>query len=75
MRDESEIIQQITDAFAGVEQPSREALFNGHCCECAETSEAYAGKRWMEVTLEDVLRGRGVSLLTAAAWQYTCRRS
>jgi len=70
MRDESEIIQQITDAFADVEQPSREALFNGHCCECAETSEAYAGKRWMEVTLEDVLRGREVSLLTVAAWQY-----
>jgi hypothetical protein len=65
-----DIIQQITDAFAEVEQPPREALFNGHCCECAETSEAYAGKRWMDVTLADVLRGRETALLTATAWRY-----
>jgi hypothetical protein len=70
MRDANDIIQQISNAFAGVEQPPREALFNGHCCECAETSEAYAAKRWMDVTLEDMLRGRETALLTAAAWRY-----
>ena len=70
MQDARDIIQKITDAFAGVAQPPRDALFNNHCCECAETSAAYAGKPWMEVTLEDVLRGRETSLLTAAAWRY-----
>ena len=33
-------------------------------------SAAYAGKRWTEVTLEDVMRGREIALLTAAAWRY-----
>ena len=69
-RDTHGIIQQISDAFADVEQPPRDALFNGHCCECAETSAAYDGKPWMDVTLADVLRGRETALLTAAAWRY-----
>ena len=70
MRDADEIVQQISEAFADAQQPSYEALFNNHCCECAEVSAAYAGKGWTDVTLDDVLRGRETSLLTATAWQY-----
>jgi hypothetical protein len=66
-----DIIRQITDAFAAVEQPPRDALINNHCCECAETSAAYDGKRWSDVTLADVLRGRETALLTLPArWRY-----
>lgn len=64
------VIQQIEAAFAGTELPPPDALVNNHCCECAEVSAAYAGKRWTEVTLEDVMRGREIALLTATAWRY-----
>ena len=65
-----QIVQQIRDAFANVPQPPADALVNNHCCECAETSAAYAGKRWAEVSLEELLRGIEISLLTASAWRY-----
>ena len=70
MRDAPEIVQQIAAAFGEVQQPAPDTLVNNHCCECAETSAAYAGKPWTDVTLEDVLRGRETSLLTATAWRY-----
>lgn len=70
MSDTEAIIEQIRDAFLDVEQPSRDALFNNHCCECAEVSEAYAGKRWTDISLDDVLRGRETALLSASAWRY-----
>ena len=70
MRDTDEIIHLIDRAFAHVPQPAAEALINRHCCECLETSEAYGGKPWTEITLDDVLAGRETSLLTAAAWRY-----
>jgi len=70
MRDADEIIRQIKAAFAEVPYPGREALFNHHCCECAEVSASYAGKLWTEIALADVLAGRETSLLNAAAWRY-----
>jgi hypothetical protein len=60
----------LRDAFGNVPKPTREALINEHCDECFETSEAFAGKTWNEITLDDVLRGRETALLTAAAWRY-----
>ena len=66
----TEVIRRIETAFAGTELPPAEALVNNHCCECAEVSAAYRGKRWTEVTLDDVMTGREVSLLTVAAWRY-----
>ena len=50
--------------------PPPETLVNNHCCECTDTSAAYAGKQWIDVTLDDVLRGIEISLLTASAWRY-----
>ena len=70
MIDAEAIVRQIRDAFADVEPPSHEALLNNHCCECADVSAAYAGKHWTDVALTDVLVGREIALLTAAAWRY-----
>ena len=70
MIDPETVINRIREAFAGTEQPSPDTLMNNHCCECAEVSAAFAGKRWTEVTLDDVMRGREIALLTAAAWRY-----
>jgi hypothetical protein len=70
MSEPAEIVEQITAAFAAVPIPPRDALMNHHCCECLETSEAYDGKRWQEITLEELLRGREVALLSATAWRY-----
>ena len=57
-------------AFGAVPKPPREALINLHCEECLETSEAFADKPWVEVTLDELLLGRETALLTAAAWRY-----
>ena len=70
MRGADEIVQQITAAFASAERPAREILRNDHCCECAETSDAYGGRAWGEISLVDLLRGRETALLSAAAWRY-----
>jgi hypothetical protein len=70
MRDTNEIVHLIRRAFADVPRPTPEALVNRHCCECLETSEAYGGKPWTEISLDDILAGRETSLLTAAAWRY-----
>lgn len=70
MRDPEATVEQIREAFADTAQPPRDALFNDHCCECVEVSAAYDGKRWAEISLDDILRGREVALLTAAAWRY-----
>ena len=70
MRDTESIIGLTRTAFADVAYPGREALFNDHCCECAEVSGSYGGKPWSETTLEDVLGGRETALLSPAAWRY-----
>jgi hypothetical protein len=70
MDDSDETIRQIRAAFAEVPYPGREALVNHHCCECAEVSASYAGKRWTEIALADVLAGRETSLLSPTAWRY-----
>ena len=69
-RSADEIVEQITVAFASTARPAPEALRNDHCCECAETADAYGGLPWTEISLPDVLRGRETALLSAAAWRY-----
>jgi hypothetical protein len=39
--------------------------------ECAEVSASYAGRRWTEIALADVLAGRETSILSPAAWRYS----
>lgn len=70
MADAEQTIHQVERAFADVPYPGREALFNHHCCECAEVSASYAGKRWTEIDLPDILAGRETCLLSPAAWRY-----
>jgi hypothetical protein len=70
MGHERQIIEQITTAFSSTSLPQAEALVNHHCCECYETSAAFGGKPWAEISLEEVLAGRETALLTAEAWRY-----
>ena len=70
MRNADEIIELIRRAFSATPQPEPAALLNNHCCECVEVSAAYAGRRWMDISLDDVLAGRETALLSAAAWRY-----
>jgi hypothetical protein len=69
-RDAEGLVRLISAAFSETPYPGREALSNDHCCECAEVAAAYAGKRWTEISLDDVLAGRETALLSAAAWRY-----
>ena len=64
------LVARIAAAFADVPRPDPAALHNDHCCECAETSEAYGALPWPEIRLEHLLAGRETSLLTVAAWRY-----
>ena len=70
MRDADDITDLIRRAFSETPQPTPEALFNRHCCECVDVSTAYAGKHWTDISLDDVLAGRETALLTAIAWRY-----
>jgi hypothetical protein len=65
MPNADDIIQSIRRAFSGAAQPAPEALFNHRCCECVGVSEAYAGKRWTDISLDDVLAGRETAFLSA----------
>ena len=67
---DDEIVQLIAAAFAASERPAPAALRNDHCCECSATSDAYGGRPWTEITLQDVQRGGETALLSAAAWRY-----
>jgi hypothetical protein len=70
MPNADDIIQLIRRAFSDTPHPGSEALFNRHCCECVEVSEAYGGKDWTDISLDDVLAGRETALPSAAAWRY-----
>ena len=68
--DDRTVLDRVESAFAGVPKPADEALVNRHCCECLETSEAFAGAAWQEVILDQLLAGRETALLTVDAWRY-----
>ncbi len=70
MRDVQQVIDQLTAAFSDVAQPAADALMNHHCCECLETSSAFGGKPWADISLDNLLAGRETALLTAEAWRY-----
>jgi hypothetical protein len=70
MRDAEQIVAQVRAAFADVALPATDELMNHHCCECLETSAAFAGKPWQDLALEDLLAGRETALLTPEAWRY-----
>jgi hypothetical protein len=64
------VLAEVATAFPRDPVPPREALFNGHCCECAEVSDAYGYKPWPDVSLDEVRAGAETALLTPAAWRY-----
>jgi hypothetical protein len=70
MSNAREVIEKVKGAFLDTPMPPSHELINRHCCECVEVSEAFAGKTWQEITLDDLLAGRETALLTAAAWRY-----
>ena len=70
MKDVQQIVDQVSAAFSDVVQPASDALMNHHRCECLETSSAFAGKPWADISLDDLLAGRETALLTVEAWRY-----
>lgn len=70
MRDAQQVVDQVRAAFSDVLRPAADALMNHHCCECLETSSAFGGKPWADISLDDLLAGRETALLTAEAWRY-----
>jgi hypothetical protein len=67
--DPADVVGQIRDAFRDVPLPRPELLYNGHCDECVEVSEAFGGRPWQDVPLDDVLY-QETAVLTVAAWRY-----
>lgn len=70
MTQAQDVIDNVHEAFKGVPLPSKEALWNHHCCECSETSAAFGARPWSEISLEELLSGRETALLSEAAWRY-----
>jgi len=70
MTNAQDVIDQVHAAFKNVPLPSKDALWNNHCCECSETSEAFGARPWSEISLEELLSGRETALLSEAAWRY-----
>jgi hypothetical protein len=70
MMDAREVVELVTAAFRETTVPPADLLLNQHCCECLETSEAFAGKPWTDISLEQLLVGRETALLTPEAWRY-----
>ena len=70
MGDPNAVVEQVASAFPVTPVPSREALFKDHCDECMEVSNAYGGRPWPEISLQEFLAGGETALLTSTAWRY-----
>jgi hypothetical protein len=70
MSDPESIVSKIAAAFPSEPVPPKESLFNGHCCECVEVSEAFGYKPWPAISLEELRAGGETALLTPTAWRY-----
>jgi hypothetical protein len=70
MSDPEALVRQVSAAFPVEPRPPQEALFNNHCDECIEVSNAFGGRPWPEISLSDLLAGGETALLTPAAWRY-----
>lgn len=68
--DAETILERLAAAFPSEPVPDRDALFNGHCCECVEVSEAFGYKPWPAITLDELRAGGETALLTPMAWRY-----
>src|SRR5258708_36756082 len=64
------LVRRVAAAFPVEPRPPQEALFNNHCDECVEVSNAFGGRPWSEISLFDLLAGGETALLTPAAWRY-----
>lgn len=70
MTNAQDVIDQVHAAFKDVPLPSKDALWNNHCCECSEMSAAFGARPWPEISLEELLSGRETALLSEVAWRY-----
>ncbi len=70
MTNAQDVIDQVHAAFKDIPLPSKETLWNNHCCECSETSAAFGARPWSEISLEALLSGRETALLSEVAWRY-----
>src|SRR5207344_3154459 len=70
MSDLETITALVRRAFPAEPVPPAETLFKDHCDECVEVSNAFGGRAWPQISLQDLLAGGETSLLTATAWRY-----
>jgi hypothetical protein len=63
-------IAAILEAFPDEDPPSPAQMRNDHCQECRDTNAILLGKRWQEVTVDDLRHNLPVSLLTTDALRY-----
>ena len=69
MRDPESIASQVARAFPVEPVPARETLFNPHCDECVDVSNAFGARQWTAIGLQDLV-GKEMALLTPVAWSY-----
>jgi hypothetical protein len=63
-------LEAVRLAFPVEEPPSADRVRNDHCPECAETSEIFLGRRWTDITVEDLAGNPALPLLTSGAFRY-----
>jgi hypothetical protein len=61
---------EIRSAFPDAEPPSLADMRNDHCLECQETVRRFAGKRWMDIAVQDLVGNPGPGFLTDTGVRY-----
>jgi hypothetical protein len=70
MIDPDTLLARVAEAFPSEPVPPKDELFNGHCCECVEVSDAFGYKAWAAVSLDELRAGGETALLSPTAWRY-----
>ena len=63
-------VAAIEGAFPVDPVPPVKQVWNHHCEECGETAMLFAGKKWPDIKVTDLLRNPSPSLLTPTAFRY-----
>jgi hypothetical protein len=63
-------VDLISAAFPVGDPPSFAEMQNDHCPECEETVARFMGRRWPDISVEDLAGNPGPSLLTPSGFRY-----
>ncbi|HVH46379.1 MAG TPA: DUF6714 family protein [Labilithrix sp.] len=67
---ENHAVASIEAAFPLDAPPTASEMQNDHCPECAEVSALFAGRRWDDIRVVDLVGNPSVSFLTGAGFRY-----